>query len=277
VFIFISLKQKKLSRRSKHPILENSPQKTHIITIFCSLLVFLNCQIGYCQKSPSPFHLGEHLEFQIKWSFIPAGRASMEITPITQNITDAAIHFILKASTYPVIDFFYKFRERVDSYTNKKITRTLLYKKVQDGNTKRDITVKFDWHKHEAEYTNFKEKLKPISIKNGTLDVLAAFYFIRTQTLIVGQTIERPITDGKKVVIGRLHVLKREVIKIRGKKIDTFKLEPELKDVKGVFQKSKHAKMFIWVTADDRKMLVRLKSKVIVGSFVANLVNLDQL
>ncbi len=201
----------------------------------------------------------------------------MEIAPITQNITEASNHFILKASTYPAIDLFYKLRERIDSYTNKEITQTFLYKKVQTGNTKRNITVKFDWNKHEAEYTNFKEKLKPITIRNGTLDVLAAFYFIRTQNLIVGQTIERPITDGKKAVIGRLHVLKREVIKIRGEKIDTFKLEPELKDVKGVFQKSKHAKMYIWVTADDRKILVRLKSKVIVGSFVANLVNLDQL
>jgi hypothetical protein len=45
-----------------------------------------------------------------------------------------------------------------------------------------------------------------------------------------------------------------------------------MKDVKGVFEKSKDAKMFIWVTADERRMLVKLKSKVVVGSFVAELV-----
>jgi hypothetical protein len=274
-----------LAHRAKHPKVGISPNKTSIIFVICCLFVFLVSPAVNCQKQPDSFNsctatnvcVGERLEFKIKWSFIPAGTASMEVASIPPDIAVDANHFILKARTYPAIDLIYKFRERIDSYTNHSITRSIRYKKVQNGRTKRDINVAFDWDKHEASYKNFKEKLKPITIQDGTLDVLSAFYFIRTQKLIVGQTIERPITDGKKVVIGRLHVLKREKIRIKGRTIDTFKLQPELKGVKGVFEKSKHAKMYIWVTADNRKILVRLKSKVIVGSFVANLVNLEQL
>ena len=36
--------------------------------------------------------------------------------------------------------------------------------------------------------------------------------------------------------------------------------------------KSKKAKIQIWLTADDRRIPVRIKSKVVVGSFVADLV-----
>ena len=39
-----------------------------------------------------------------------------------------------------------------------------------------------------------------------------------------------------------------------------------------VFKKSKKAKIQIWLTADDRRIPVRIKSKVVVGSFVADLV-----
>ncbi len=256
--------------------MEISPYKACIFPVIITLCLFFIWQPAYCQATTPNLKIGEHLEFKIKWSFIPAGKAIMEIAPISQDITGAAHHFILKASTYPAIDLIYKFREKVDSYTDSQITHSVLYKKIQKGRTKRDITVKFDWQKNEALYTNFKEIHQPISIPPGTLDVLSAFYFIRSQKLIIGQTIERPITDGQKVVIGRVHVLKREKIRINGTLVDTYKLQPELKGVKGVFEKSKHAKMYIWVTADNRKILVRLKSKVIVGSFIANLMNLDK-
>lgn len=209
--------------------------------------------------------------------FYSRGYGNFRSCSSPQNITGAGRHFILQAETYPVINLIYKFKERIDSYTSSQVTQTVFYRKIQKGRTKRDITVNFNWRKNEARYKNFEDIRKPIKIPEGTLDPLSAFYFIRTQNLRVGQILERPITDGKKVVTGRLHVLKRETLKIQGHAIDTLKLEPELKDVKGVFEKSKHAKMYIWVTADSRKILVRLQSKVIVGSFVATLVNLEQL
>jgi len=40
-----------------------------------------------------------------------------------------------------------------------------------------------------------------------------------------------------------------------------------------VFEKSKNAKIQVWVTADKRRMPVKIKSKVVVGSFVGELVS----
>ncbi len=246
---------------------------------FITALFWLNFLIpapAVC-KTALPFKNGERLEFQIKWLFIPAGRAVLQVLPVlpSNDIPGAAHHFVLTASTYPAIDLIYKFRERVDSYTSALIERTVFYKKRQQGKTERDITIKFNLKRHTAQYTNFKKVLPPIKLPKGTLDPLAALYFIRCQPLIPGQTIERPITDGKKVVIGRLRVIKRETIRLAGHYYKTIKLEPELKEVKGVFEKSKNARMYVWVTADKRKILVRLKSKVIVGSFTATLINLE--
>ncbi|MGA8180500.1 MAG: DUF3108 domain-containing protein, partial [Desulfobacterales bacterium] len=54
---------------------------------------------------------------------------------------------------------------------------------------------------------------------------------------------------------------------------DTYLIEPELKHIGGVFEKSKNAKIQLWVTADKRKIPVKIKSKVAVGSFVGELVS----
>jgi hypothetical protein len=42
-----------------------------------------------------------------------------------------------------------------------------------------------------------------------------------------------------------------------------------------VFKKSKDAKLQIWVTADARRIPVKIKSKVAVGSFVGELMSVE--
>ena len=131
--------------------------------------------------------------------------------------------------------------------------------------------MQFDWDKGVARYANYGEAIPPIPIQPGTLDPLAALYYIRTQALSGGFNLEQWVTDGRKLSRGKARFIQKETISIQGKTYQTIKIEPDLQDVGGVFEKSPGAKMFIWLTDDDRKILVKLKSKVVVGSFVAEL------
>ncbi len=47
----------------------------------------------------------------------------------------------------------------------------------------------------------------------------------------------------------------------------------ELKHIGGVFEKSKNAEIKVWVTADTRRIPVKIKSKVVVGSFIGELIS----
>ena len=129
------------------------------------------------------------------------------------------------------------------------------------------MVVEFDLENLEAHYTNNDNSHDPIAILQGTIDPLASLYYIRNNTLQKGTDITRPITDGKKNVIGKAKVIKRQTVTIRGKKYKTYLVEPDLKDVRGVFEKSKKSKTKLWFTDDDRRLLVKVKSKVVVGSF----------
>jgi hypothetical protein len=76
-------------------------------------------------------------------------------------------------------------------------------------------------------------------------------------------------------VIGEISVKRRETIEVNGRAYDTYLVVPDLKHVGGVFKESKDAKLHLWVTADDRHIPVRLMSKVVVGSFVGELVQTE--
>jgi hypothetical protein len=102
------------------------------------------------------------------------------------------------------------------------------------------------------------------------------FFAFRIHKLHIDDEFSIPVTDGKKNIIGKAKVIKRETIRVLGTRYDTFLVEPELEHVGGVFEKSKDAKLQIWVTADDRRIPVRIKSKVIVGSFVAELTSYEK-
>ena len=227
-------------------------------------------------KKILPFSAGEKLTYNLRWGFIPAGKAMLAVLPETEIEGVTANHFLLTAQSNSFIDAFYKVRDQVDSYTDLGVTKTLFYTKKQlEGNTHNDIVVTFNWEGLTAQYTNFGEPKEPILIEPGSLDPLSIFFYARTLDLDVGSIISYPVTDGEKALTGQARIVKRERIKVPAGEFDTFLMIPDLKDLGGVFKKSKKAKMFIWITTDSRRILVKFRSKVIVGSFISELITIE--
>jgi hypothetical protein len=246
-----------------------------VLTAF--LVIFAIATHTEATERVYPFSPGEKLTFQIKWSFIPAGEVVLEILPMETINGVRAYHFLMTARTYPFIDLFYKARDRIDAYTDAEITHSILYKKQKKGKSKRDVLVNFDWQRREAQYSNFGKKRKPVSIRPGSFDPLSVFYFFRLHELRENAEVHAPVTDGNRCVVGRARIAKRETIKVAHTTYDTFLVEPDLRHIRGVFEKGKNAKFQIWIIADNRRIPVKIKSKVVVGSFVAELIASENL
>lgn len=247
---------------------------TAVIVLAC---VLLHAVLGVAApaKAPgNPFVVGEKLTFILKWGFIPAGEAVLEVLPPKKISGEEACHFVLTARSNGFVDPFYKVRDRIESFTDLAVTRTLHYiKKQREGSTDKNIVVTFDWDAMTAQYSNYENLIDPIPLLPGSFDPLGAFFYTRLVALTAGDEVIRPVTDGKKNVIGRARIIKRENISVPAGTFDTYMIEPEMKDVGGVFRKSKNAKLHLWITADSRRMLVKIKSKVVVGSFVGELIS----
>jgi hypothetical protein len=222
-----------------------------------------------------PFHAGEKLVFEAKWGVIPAGEAVIEVLAAEEINGIKCHHFAMTLKTYPFIDLFYKVRDRIDSYADARMTHSVLYKKQKRGRSKKDVVVNINREKREAKYSKNGKMRRLISILPGSFDPLSVFYAFRIHELKDGLVINVPVTDGKKCVMGTAKVIKREKINVNGRTYDTYLVEPDLEYIGGVFEKSKNAKLQIWVTADKLQIPVRVKSKVIVGSFVGELVSAE--
>ena len=221
-----------------------------------------------------PFKPGERLTFELRWGFIKAGKAVLEVRPIETVNGIQAYHFVLTAKTNSFLDKIYKVRNRIDAFADTHMTKTVLFKQKQrEGRRKKDIVVEFDWRNQKAQYSNYGKKRDPIDLMPGSFDPLSAFYYTRLLDYKENDKVSRPVTDGKKNILGVAKVIRRETIKLPCGTFDTFMIEPDLRHVGGVFRKSKNAKIHVWVTADEKRIPVMAKSKVIVGSFVGELVS----
>ena len=188
-----------------------------------------------------------------------------------------AYHFRVIATSNAFVDKFYKVRDRIDAYADTNMTHSLRYTKKQwEGRRKRDVRVVFNWHKRQARYSNFGNSRAPIALLPGTFDPLSVFYAFRFRPLRQNTELQAPVSAGKHCVMGKVRVVRRQQVTVGGKRFDTFLVEPDLKEVHGVFEKSRNAKLQIWVTSDHRRIPVKLKTKVFIGSVTGELVAIEQ-
>ena len=251
----------------------NANRSFSFLIAICILLPQCLSHNAWSHEKDLPFSPGERLTMKVKWGFITAGEAVLEVLPPIDIQGVKLHHFALTVKTSPFIDVFYKVRDRIDSIVDADMTHSLVYKKKKDGDSKKDICVYFNWKKNKALYSNFGKKRKPIAILPGTFDPLAIFYAFRTINVINEKEVERPISDGKKCVLGKLNIIKTEKIRLSGKEYDAILVEPRLEHVEGIFERSDEATLKIWVTADKHHIPLRIKSSVIVGNFVGELVS----
>lgn len=249
------------------------------LPIILVMLFSIFCTPAFSEITANPknnfcFKPGEKLSYKLCWGLIPAGFAELSVEPPKELDGETALHFLLTIRTNSFMDHIYKVRDRIESFTDLELDNSLLYIKNQhEGKTIRNISVNFDLENHTATHINSWEKREPIPISEKTLDPLASLFYVRNQPLSEGLEITRPVTDGKKNVLGVARVIKREKIQVGDIEYDTFVVEPDLKDVRGVFEKSDKSKLTLWISADDRRQVVKIKSKVVVGSFTGTLIN----
>ncbi len=228
---------------------------------------------------PFPFRPGEELVYALSWSSIPAGNATLSVRPGVAPDGAPALHMTATARSNAAVDLFYLVRDRFDSYTAPDLARSHWYRKNQkEGSYLRNNTVFFDWSQGLALRYGSDWTLRDFPyLLPGTLDPLSILYEFRRRPLNEGQISLIPVSDGQKTVMGEARVSGRETLVLaNGTACDTFVVEPELKDLGGIFKKSPGARMFIWLTAEPEHIPVKLQSEVVIGHFTADLVRVKE-
>jgi hypothetical protein len=244
-----------------------------VLLIFC----FSVRRNATADEKELPYLPGEKLTYEIKWGLITAAEAVLEVDSSKTIEGVQSLHFKLTVKTSPFVDLFYKVRDRLESFVDAEMTHSVLYKKETQGHSHKRVRVDFDWTQNEAQYSNHGKKRLPTPIQPGSFDPLGVIYAFRTFDLREGKNFEGPVTDGKKCVMGRAKVLSKEKIEVGGREIDAYHVKPDLQHIAGIFEKSEDSDIDLWFSTDPAHIPLRVRSRVVIGSFSGELVSAEGL
>ena len=84
--------------------------------------------------------------------------------------------------------------------------------------------------------------------------------------LEVGKSVHVTMFDSKKVWDVEVRVLKKQRIKVPAGTFDTVKIQPMMES-EGIFDSK--GEIYIWITDDERRIPVKVKSEILIGSITA--------
>lgn len=210
--------------------------------------------------SRPPF-VGETLRFGISILGTAGGDLTLSAKE-TQLDGRPAYKFELSAISGEFLSKIFLVRDYLASWVDPKTFRTLRFEKhTVEGKRVRDDLIEFDYEKKIA----YRDG-KPIPIEESTLDSLSSIYYIRLLDLDRGDPI--PLT----VVARRLFPLSvvvagRETVTTPAGTFKTIRVEP--RGPESLIGKGKT--LTLWLTDDERKMPVQIKSKLKVGTLTGKL------
>ena len=260
------------SRMSRGAI---QPTRAWLI-LACLILGAMSEAISWAEPSGNlpparPFQVGEQLTYEISWMNITAGTAVMAVSDAGADRGRPLAKLITTAQSRPAITTFFPVDNRVESIVDPAtlLPEHLTFKR-REGKKKEDI--EYTFHQKEGTVTVVKGgTTETLEMPPGTQDVISCLYYARS---------ELSLQPGSLLTMNVHHDKKNRKVDVRVEEIETVSGpwgEVETARVlvvmpfQGLFLNQGNIR--VWFTNDDRRIPVRMKAKVVIGSIVADLVS----
>lgn len=221
-----------------------------------------------------PLAAGERIVMRFSYLGLTAGRGTLRVVsaerdgrPILQFVAEA------KSEGFFAWLLRYRVQDRTDAWFEPLAGCSLgIEKHLLEGKAVRDQVVSIDPVTGVAFVKDPKIAQDRFELAPCTLDVLSAVFMIRARAVAEQQPLLLPLFDNGKRYTLKVAWLGRETLDLPpplGKRTKTIVVEPILAEGTGLFVKEGRLKL--WLTDDERRIPVRLRTRVPIGSVSGDL------
>ena len=230
------------------------------------LLALWLFQGGGEPPAPSyPWAVGETLTYSAKLGMLSLGSGTLQVAGIDTVRGAEAFRFRFRLTGKTV---FYSLDDVLESYTGTAdlVSRRFVQDFVENDKTTHRL---FEIYPDSGFYREHGKDTVMRAAPSEPLDDAAFFYFVRVTPLEVGTTYryDRYFRKDKNPVT--IKVEKREKMELPdGREVQCLVLHPVI-DTKGMF--SKRSDTRLWLTDDERRLPVQIRSKFPFGTITLRL------
>ncbi|MBF0142682.1 MAG: DUF3108 domain-containing protein [Magnetococcales bacterium] len=208
---------------------------------------------------------GEALTYDVRWTGIPSGESVMEAL----KPSPGRYQFRISLKSSGLIDVFYPINDLLESegHWRDGVPESESYvKKQREGNKDRLTEYRFERDKNLAIRTFNTNEITPIEdLPVGTNDPVTVLFALRFSPQLVPQTpMTLPVLGGREWQVTPLEVSSVQTEKVPAGQFEVFSVTLNL----GLFNKKmdqEHGTTTIWFTNDERRIPIKVWSKLKVG------------
>lgn len=238
---------------------------------------FIEDSEGFKGRRPmvDPYRVGEKVTLEVSYFSVVAGDMTLEVRPFVEANNRKSYRFAGTAVSTSVFAMFYAVDDWFETFVDyETLTPSSYALHVKESKQLRETRSIFNWQKHTASYWDkrinsekqVEEKKHEWEIPAFSQNVFSAPFYLRSFQLKPGKKILFRIAHDKDNLILTADVLRRERIKTPAGEFDTVVVKPTI-ELNGIFKPM--GDIFIWFTDDDRKLVVKLESKIKIGKILA--------
>jgi hypothetical protein len=208
------------------------------------------------------FDVGERLVFDVNYLNITAGEAVMAIPSIDSIAGRRCFKVSFTVNSTPFFSSIYKVEDRYYTFIDvEAIVPWKFEQHIREGSYRRDFIAEFDQIQHKARTTEGEYE-----IPEYVHDIMSAFYYARIldySTLNVGEgpTLYNFYKDTSHEL--KVRFLGRQELEVEAGTFNTIVVEPLVREG-GLFKSE--GRIVIWLSDDERKIPIRVNTKVVIGS-----------
>ena len=209
-------------------------------------------------------------KYKVSWQGIPVATANIEVNNIDDGFSVKA-----KAKTKNWLSVFYKLKfESESEFDSVKLKpKKFISRQIENSKKKvKDIQFGSDGTISTKSYKNGKEqKVFEFNSGNQTLDPITAAFLARSLPISEGTKKSFDVFNGKHRFLITFNVGLKENIKSNGKDFLCYKVIPEVKKLTDTEGEKRLRSASIWITADEKREVIKIESNVLIGSIKAEL------
>jgi hypothetical protein len=220
---------------------------------------------GHQPAPPYPWAVGETLTYSAKLGMLSLGSGTLQVAGIDTVRGAEAFRFRFRLTGKTV---FYSLDDVLESYTGTAdlVSRRFVQDFVENDKTTHRL---FEIFPDSGFYREHGKDTAQQAAPAEPLDDAAFFYFVRVTPLEVGKTYRYDRYFRKEKNPVTIKVEKREKMELPdGREVPCLVLHPVI-DTKGMF--SKRSDTRLWLTDDERRLPVQIRSKFPFGTITLRL------
>ncbi len=216
----------------------------------------------------------ETLHYNIEWRLITAGKGRLDWSAMPQARSGWQVNLHLES--VGLVSKLFKVEDDYGARLNQSLCTQSALGKINEGKRQRETRFTVSPEGRKASY------LERDLVKNATVlaqeidvppcihDIAGGLYYLRTLTIETGQSMQIPVSDGKKSVMVKVEAQQSEDVKTPAGTFRATRYEIHL--FNGILFK-RPAHLYVWLTDDRRKLPVqiRVRMQLAIGTITLQL------